>query len=63
MAQVAFYELFERTAFGDRWVGTGTRKAAQKYDLWADTGYAMYDDEKLADENGWACKAQPQASR
>jgi hypothetical protein len=60
MAHVAFYELFERTVFGDRWIGTGTREAARRFNLVADTGYVMYGDEKLADIDGWACKAAPQ---
>jgi hypothetical protein len=36
MNQVAYFELFERTAFGDRWIGTGPRATAEKYDLWVD---------------------------
>jgi hypothetical protein len=62
MKQMAFYELFERTAFGDQWVGTGPRATAKKYDLWADPASLMYGDEALC-VDGWACRAEPAPSR
>jgi len=59
MNHVAFYELFDRTAFGDRWVGTGTLAAAKKYDLWPDPASFMVGEKALCDSDGFACRAKP----